>query len=189
MNQIEDVIIDKVCDLKMAVRQLAQRILKNIYMNQSKAFMKKLLSKLNNCSSLGREEILSFLQEVLPNNVITDLNLILGEISNQFQNENTRVKIKAIQCLVQITLSNDIEQCKSILNKKLNKVYYDMFLERLNNKVIASNDSNWEQVTQINKGMTWQAPERPIVYDPVEKQSATKIEFGKGKKKNFNQTE
>lgn len=43
--------------------------------------------------------------------------------------------MKAIECLVQITISNDIEQCKNILSRKLNKVYFDMFLERLNNKI------------------------------------------------------
>jgi hypothetical protein len=43
-------------------------------------------------------------------------------------NENTRIKIKTIDCLVKLSLSNDLEQCKQILQKKLNKVYYDMFL-------------------------------------------------------------
>lgn len=74
-------------------------------------------------------------------------------------NENTRIKIKTIDCLVKLSVSNDLEECKYILQKKLNKVYYDMFLERLKEKIgnesdpmIQQNDKNY------NKGnMTWQA--------------------------------
>lgn len=54
-RQIEDVVIDKICDLKMAVRQLASKILRNLYPNQSKDFMKRILTKLNNCSVVGKE--------------------------------------------------------------------------------------------------------------------------------------
>lgn len=32
-------------------------------------------------------------------------------------------------------MTNELEECKLILSKKLNKVYYDMFLERLNSKL------------------------------------------------------
>ena len=46
-------------------------------------------------------------------------------------NENTRIKIKTIDCLVKLSVSNNLEECKYILQKKLNKVYYDMYLERL----------------------------------------------------------
>lgn len=46
-------------------------------------------------------------------------------------NENTRIKIKTIDCLVKLSVSNNLEDCKVILQKKLNKVYYDMYLERL----------------------------------------------------------
>lgn len=54
-RQIEDVIIDKICDLKMAVRQLASKILRKLYPNHSKDFLKRLLNKLNNCSVVGKE--------------------------------------------------------------------------------------------------------------------------------------
>lgn len=74
------------------------------------------------------------MQEVFTTNIITDLNLVLTEISNQLLNENTKVKIKAIDCLVKISIANELDECKSILSKKLNKVYYDMFLERLREK-------------------------------------------------------
>lgn len=46
--------MDKMCDLKMAVRQLAHRVLRNLYINHSKDFMKRLLTKLNNCSTVGK---------------------------------------------------------------------------------------------------------------------------------------
>lgn len=61
-RQIEDVVIDKICDLKMAVRQLANKILRKLYPNHSKDFIKRVLTKLNNCSVVGKEEILNFLQ-------------------------------------------------------------------------------------------------------------------------------
>jgi hypothetical protein len=36
---------------------------------------------------------------------------------------------------MKISSDNDVEECKMILSKKLNKVYYDMFLDRLKNKI------------------------------------------------------
>jgi hypothetical protein len=47
--------LDKICDLKMAVRQIAAKILKRIYTNSSKDSAKKLLSKLATCSIVGKE--------------------------------------------------------------------------------------------------------------------------------------
>lgn len=44
---------DKICDLKMAVRQIATKILKKCYQN-NKDSAKKLLGKLSNCSVVGR---------------------------------------------------------------------------------------------------------------------------------------
>jgi len=58
----------------------------------------------------------------------------LTEISTQLSNENTKIKIKTLECLVKISLSNNLEECKLILSKKLNKVYYDMFLDRLKDR-------------------------------------------------------
>lgn len=60
---------------------------------------------------------------------------------------------------MKLSVSGNLEECKYILQKKLNKVYYDMFLERLkekigteNNLMVQQNDKNY------NKGnMTWQA--------------------------------
>ena len=108
-RQIEDVVIDKVCDLKMAVRQLANKILRKIYPNHSKDFLKRLLNKLNHCSVVGKEEILNFLQEVFTSNIPTELQFLLSEISNQLLNENARIKIKAIDCLVRISIANNLE--------------------------------------------------------------------------------
>lgn len=186
-RQIEDVVIDKICDLKMAVRQLASKILRKLYPNHSKDFMKRVLNKLNNCSVVGKEEILNFLQETFTTNIVTDLNLVLGEISNQLLNENTRVKIKAIECLVKISIANDLEECKTILNKKLNKVYYDMFIERLREKVGGEKADTWDINQKVKKGMTWQAERSAPLADPIEKQAMTKVEFGN--RKNFNETE
>lgn len=73
-------------------------------------------------------------------------------------NENTRVKIKAIDCLVKISMANELEDCKIILSKKLNKVYYDMFMERLREKMGVEKPDLWDEKTKLKKGMTWQAP-------------------------------
>lgn len=43
----------------------------------------------------------------------------------------------------------------------MNKVYYDMFLERLKEKIGADRPETWDEKTKLKKGMTWQAPERP----------------------------
>jgi len=72
------VMIEKVCDLKMAVRQIATKILKRIFNNDNKESMKKMLNKLNNCSVVGKEEILTFLQDYYSAIIPVDLNLILS---------------------------------------------------------------------------------------------------------------
>lgn len=96
-------------------------------------------------------------------------------------NENTRIKIKTIDCLVKLSVSNDLEECKYILQKKLNKVYYDMFLERLREKVNVEGQMGKELVTgndknYYNKGnMTWQAERSSLPVETIDKQSLTKV--------------
>ena len=38
-----------------------------------------------------------------------DLNLVLGEVATQLSNENTKIKIKTLDCLVKISLSTNLE--------------------------------------------------------------------------------
>ena len=47
--------IEKICDLKMAVRQIAAKVLKKIFDNESKDSVRRLLNKLSNCSVVGKE--------------------------------------------------------------------------------------------------------------------------------------
>lgn len=47
--------IEKICDLKMAVRQIASKILKKIYNNATKDSAKKIFTKLATCSVVGKE--------------------------------------------------------------------------------------------------------------------------------------
>lgn len=54
-DKLEDVIIEKICDLKMAVRQIATKVLKKLYeASPNKYFNKKVLAKLANCSVVGK---------------------------------------------------------------------------------------------------------------------------------------
>lgn len=53
-RRIEEVMIEKVCDLKMAVRQIATKILKKIFNNENKESLKKILNKMSNCSVVGK---------------------------------------------------------------------------------------------------------------------------------------
>ena len=77
-----------------------------------------------------------------------------------------------------------MEECKRIIQRKLNKVYYDMFLEKLKEKAgPESRFDRWEDKekshgpSQNKKGMTWQAdPQKPFEAD---KQFLTKVEFSK----------
>lgn len=75
--------VEKICDLKMAVRQIATKVLRKILDSGSKDSAKKLLSKLSTCSVVGKEEILTFLQDYYSLVKPADLNLILSEISTQ----------------------------------------------------------------------------------------------------------
>ena len=54
LSKIEDVMVEKICDLKMAVRQIAVKILKKIFDSGSKESPKKILSKLATCSVVGK---------------------------------------------------------------------------------------------------------------------------------------
>lgn len=47
--------VEKICDLKMAVRQIAAKILRKILDSSIKDSAKKLLTKLSNCSVVGKE--------------------------------------------------------------------------------------------------------------------------------------
>jgi hypothetical protein len=53
-EQIEDVLIDKICDLKIIIRQIADKILRALQPTHSKSFLKRILTKLNNCSIIGK---------------------------------------------------------------------------------------------------------------------------------------
>ncbi len=46
--------VEKICDLKMAVRQIAVKVLKKIMDSDSKESVKKILAKLTNCSVVGK---------------------------------------------------------------------------------------------------------------------------------------
>jgi hypothetical protein len=46
--------VEKICDLKMAVRQIASKILRNV-LATGKDAAKKLLTKLSSCSVIGKE--------------------------------------------------------------------------------------------------------------------------------------
>lgn len=148
----------------MAVRQIANKVLRKIFDNGNKQSAKKLLNKLSTCSVVGKEEILTFIQDYYSFVQPVDLNLILNEVACQLSNQNTKIKIKTLDCLVKISLSSNIDEAKYILQKKLNKVYYDMFLERLKER--GQNDTKsekWDDSrnNNMNKGMTWQAERSP----------------------------
>jgi hypothetical protein len=53
-EKTEDIIIEKICDLKMAVRQIAAKIIKKLYDSSSKSLTKKILAKLQSCSIVGK---------------------------------------------------------------------------------------------------------------------------------------
>lgn len=70
---------------------------------------------------------------------------------------------------MKISLSTNINEAKYILQKKLNKVYYDMFLERLKERGMPETKSErWDDSknNNMNKGMTWQAERSPNYAEP-----------------------
>ena len=180
LKKIEEIMMEKICDLKMAVRQIAAKVLKKIFNNSNKDSARRILGKLSNCSVIGKEEILTFLGDYFSGVVPVDLNLVLGEVATQLSNENTKIKIKTLDCLVRISLSGDVEECKYILGKKLNRVYYDMFLDRLRERNGEKDTNKWEEKNgNINKGATWQAERSPNMVESANDRFMTKVEFGR----------
>ena len=86
LKKIEEIMVDKICDLKMAVRQIAAKILKKIFNNTNKESARRILAKLLNCSVIGKEEILTFIGDYFSTAVPADLNLVLGEVATQLSN-------------------------------------------------------------------------------------------------------
>ena len=56
-------------------------------------------------------------------------------------------------------MSTNANEAKYILQKKLNKVYYDMFLERLRERQPETRSERWDDSRnkKMNQGATWQA--------------------------------
>lgn len=96
------------------------------------------MQKLVNCSLLGKEEIIALVQDIYTREggILDDSLNVISELATLLYNENTKIKMKAIEALVKISLTCDLEECKRVLVKKLNKVYYDMFLERLKERPV-----------------------------------------------------
>lgn len=68
------------------------------------------------------------------------------------------------------------------MQKKINKVYYDMFLERLRERVTPEvKQEKWDDSknNNVNKGMTWQAERSPNLVEPGYDKNLTKVEFSK----------
>ena len=79
-------------------------------------------------------------------------------------------------------MSSGVEEAKYILQKKLNKVYYDMYLDRLKERAtIDAKSERWEDSknNNINKGMTWQAERSPNLVQSDNNRFMTKVQFAK----------
>lgn len=63
---------------------------------------------------------------------------VVKEIAALLEDEKTKIKIKSVECLVVVTLKTNRELCKKLLSTLLNKVYYEMFLEKLQCKILDS---------------------------------------------------
>ena len=82
-----------------------------------------------------------------------------------------------MDCLVKISLSGNVDDAKYILQKKLNRVYYDMFLERLKERQPDTKSERWDDSknNKMNKGMTWQAERSPNYTEPENNKFLTKF--------------
>lgn len=65
--------------------------------------------------------------------------------------------MKSIDALVKISQNTDAEECKRVLIKKLNKVYYDMYNERLRDKPTDRWEDNKNQAAsyQVERSPTF----------------------------------
>lgn len=71
--------------------------------------------------------------------------------------------MKSIDALVKISQNTDVEECKRVLVKRLNKVYYDMYNERLREKPVDRWEDNKNQAAsyQVERSPTF-AYEKPF---------------------------
>ena len=55
LRNIEEIMIEKICDSKLAIRQVAAKIVKELVCtNKSKTVLRAMMQKLMNCSLLGK---------------------------------------------------------------------------------------------------------------------------------------
>jgi hypothetical protein len=66
-----------------------------------------------------------------PNIIIYNWEKVLKEVSPLLEDVKTKIKIKSVECLVIVSLKTNKEICKKILSNLLNKVYYEMYLDKL----------------------------------------------------------
>ena len=69
-----------------------------------------------------------------PNIIVYNWEKVLKEISPLLEDVKTKIKIKSVECLVVVSLKTNKEICKKILSMSLNKVYYEMYLDKLKSK-------------------------------------------------------
>lgn len=163
MKQIEEVLVEKMCDMKLAIRQIACKIIREIAAEKSPHIIKALMHKLASCSLLGKEEIIGLVMEIYSKDGLDrdreELLFVVSELAMMLYNENTKIKMKTVEALVKISLHTDLEECKRVLVKKLNKVYYDMFLNQLKDR----SNERWED--NKNKGLSFQVERPSFTYD------------------------
>lgn len=70
------------------------------------------MQKLMNCSLLGKEEIIGLVQDIYTKDAcgqLEDCLAVVSDLATLLYNENTKIKMKAIEALVKISLATDLE--------------------------------------------------------------------------------
>lgn len=95
------------------------------------------VSGLSKRNSTAKEEILGFLMFLYTEYqgiAAYPSDKVLREVAPLMEDPKTKIKIKTVECLVGVSLRTNKNVCMKILSSLLNKVYYEMFLEKLREK-------------------------------------------------------
>ena len=125
LDNMMQILIEKLGDSKIAVRQATSKIiLEHFHQTRKAQWIEFLIKYLTDRSAQIKEEIVTLLRTIYIDEDYIPFNYekVLNEVAPLMEDVKTKIKIKALDCLVAVTVKNNREQCKGFLAKKLNQV-------------------------------------------------------------------
>ena len=135
LDTIAPQVVEKLGDGKVVLRQGVARLIRSEYLRlYNPIWIDCLLDLLKKAMNpVIKEEILGILKRMYEDEVIKySVEKLVSTISPLMEDPKTKIKIKTLDLLVQISSSTQkIDTIKQLLSTQLNQVYYEMYVEKI----------------------------------------------------------